>query len=100
MTAPIPRDMPDLPPVPRTHALPPAHVPAAAVVTPMRRPVVAVLLLLIAATAGAGVTLALLLGSPLLVLSHFAAQSSILLALVTLLSTHAPGRPAGPSPPP
>jgi hypothetical protein len=45
-----------------------------------------VLRLLIAATAAAGVTLALILGSPLRVLSHFAVQSSILLAVVTALS--------------
>ncbi|MFJ4617470.1 Pr6Pr family membrane protein [Streptomyces sp. NPDC088812] len=88
MTAPIPRDLPDLPAIPRTHALLPSSVPASAVVAPVRRPVAAALRLLIAATAAAGVALALLLGSPLRVLSHFAVQSSILLALVTALSAH------------
>ncbi|GKQ34449.1 Pr6Pr family membrane protein [Streptomyces sp. A012304] len=86
MTAPIPRDIPDLPPIPRTHALLPSSVPATAVVPPVRRPLVGVLRLLVALTAAAGVTLAVLLGSAPLVLSHFAVQSSILLALVTLLS--------------
>ncbi|MFE7927745.1 Pr6Pr family membrane protein [Streptomyces sp. NPDC057456] len=86
MTAPIPRDIPDLPAIPRTHALLLSSVPASAVVTPVRRPLAAVLRLLLAGTAAAGVTLALLLGSPLRVLSHFAIQSNILLALVTLLS--------------
>ncbi|MFC4500719.1 MULTISPECIES: Pr6Pr family membrane protein [Streptomyces] len=86
MTAPIPRDIPDLPAIPRTHALLPSFVPASAVVPPVRRPLAAVLRLLIAGTAAAGVTLALLLGSPLRVLSHFSVQSNLLLALVTLLS--------------
>lgn len=86
MTAPIPRDLPDLPAIPRTHALLLSSVPASAVVPPVRRPLAAVLRLLLAGTAAAGVTLALLLGSPLRVLSHFAIQSNILLALVTLLS--------------
>ncbi|SEQ72013.1 hypothetical protein SAMN04487983_1007180 [Streptomyces sp. yr375] len=86
MTAPIPRDLPDLPAIPRTHALLLSSVPASAVVAPVRRPLTAVLRLLPAGTAAAGVTLALLLGSPLRVLSHFAIQSNILLALVTLLS--------------
>ncbi|MDX3801739.1 hypothetical protein PV723_23900, partial [Streptomyces sp. AK04-3B] len=86
MTAPIPRDLPDLPAIPRTHALLLSSVPASAVVTPVRRPLAAVLRLLLAGTAAAGVTLAFLLSSPLRVLSHFAIQSNILLALVTLLS--------------
>ncbi|AVV41347.1 integral membrane regulator [Streptomyces sp. P3] len=86
MTAPIPRDLPDLPAIPRTHALLPTSVPASAVVTPVRRPLAAAFRLLLAGTAAAGVILAFLLGSPLRVLSHFAIQSNILLALVTLLS--------------
>ncbi|MCX5267408.1 Pr6Pr family membrane protein [Streptomyces sp. NBC_00199] len=86
MTAPIPRDLPDLPAIPRTHALLLSSVPASAVVTPFRRPLAAALRLLLAGTAAAGVTLAFLLSSPLRVLSHFAIQSNILLALVTLLS--------------
>ncbi|MER6788838.1 Pr6Pr family membrane protein [Streptomyces sp. NPDC000658] len=86
MTAPIPRDLPDLPAIPRTHALLLSSVPASAVVAPARRPLAAALRLLLAGTAAGGVTLAFLLGSPLRVLSHFAIQSNILLALVTLLS--------------
>ncbi|MEU5243412.1 Pr6Pr family membrane protein [Streptomyces asoensis] len=86
MTAPIPRDIPDLPAIPRTHALLMSSVPASAVVAPVRRPLAAVLRLLLAGAAAGGVTLALLLGSPPRVLSHFAIQSNIVLALVTLLS--------------
>ncbi|MFI7499022.1 Pr6Pr family membrane protein [Streptomyces sp. NPDC049687] len=86
MIAHIPRDNPDLPAIPRPHALLPSFVPASAVVSPVRRPLAAVLRLLIAATAAAGVTLALLLGDPLRVLSHFSIQSNLLFALVTLLS--------------
>ncbi|MGW0945955.1 Pr6Pr family membrane protein [Streptomyces sp. NPDC002623] len=86
MTAPIPRDIPDLPAIPRTHALLLSSVPASAVVAPARRRLAAALRLLLAGTAAAGVTLAFLLGSPIRVLSHFAIQANILLALVTLLS--------------
>lgn len=86
MTAPIPRDMPDLPAIPRTHSLLPSFVPASAVVAPARRPLTGVLRLLIAGTATGTVALALLLGSPLRALSHFSVQSTILLALVTLAS--------------
>ncbi|MEV6407661.1 Pr6Pr family membrane protein [Streptomyces bobili] len=86
MTAPIPRDIPDLPAIPRTHALLPSFVPASAVVTPVRRRLAGLLRLLIAGTAAGAVTLALLLGSPPRVLSHFSVQSTILLALVTLAS--------------
>ncbi|MDX3314615.1 Pr6Pr family membrane protein [Streptomyces sp. ME08-AFT2] len=86
MTAPIPRDLPDLPAIPRTHALLLSSVPASAVVTPVRRPLAAAFRLLLAGAAVAGVTLAFMSGSPLRMLSHFAIQSNILLALVTLLS--------------
>ncbi|MFK4118402.1 Pr6Pr family membrane protein [Streptomyces longwoodensis] len=86
MTAPIPRDIPELPAIPRTHALIPSYVPAAAVVAPVRRPLVGVFRLLIAGLAAATVALTLLLGSPVRVLSHFAVQSTILLALVTAAS--------------
>ncbi|MCK1823790.1 Pr6Pr family membrane protein [Streptomyces sp. XM83C] len=86
MTAPIPRDIPELPAIPGVARLFPSSVPAAAVVTPMRRPLAAVCRLLIAALAAGGVTLALLLGSPARVLSHFTIQSNILLAVVCLAS--------------
>ncbi|MFJ8108790.1 Pr6Pr family membrane protein [Streptomyces sp. NPDC096132] len=86
MIAPIPRDIPDLPPIPRTHRLLPSSVPASAVVTPVRRPLAAALRLLLAVTAATGVTLALLTGSPLWTLSHFSVQSNLLLAVVAFLS--------------
>ncbi|WP_037887184.1 Pr6Pr family membrane protein [Streptomyces viridochromogenes] len=82
MTAPIPRDMPDLPAIPGMPALLPSHVPASAVRAPAHRPLVAVYRLLVALTAAAAITVELALGSPLRTLSHFAIQSNILLALV------------------
>ncbi|NEA64350.1 Pr6Pr family membrane protein [Streptomyces sp. SID12488] len=86
MTAPIPRDIPDLPALPGGPALLASPVPATAVVPPIRRPVTAVFRLLTAATAATAVTAELLLGSPLHVLSLFTIQSSILLALVMTVS--------------
>ncbi|MEG3628526.1 Pr6Pr family membrane protein [Streptomyces poriticola] len=86
MTAPIPRDIPDLPAVPGTPMLLPSSVPARAVVPPVRRPVAAVVRLLVALLALAGVALGLLLGSPTRILSYFTVQSSALLALVMLAS--------------
>ncbi|MEX3100501.1 MULTISPECIES: Pr6Pr family membrane protein [unclassified Streptomyces] len=89
MTAPIPRDIPDLPAIPRTHALFPSyvsHVPAAAVVAPVRRPLAAVLRLLLAGAAVGSVGMAVALGDPLTVLSRFSVQSTLVLALVTALS--------------
>ncbi|MFE0731092.1 Pr6Pr family membrane protein [Streptomyces antibioticus] len=92
MTAPIPpvppmpRDIPELPAIPRTHRLLPSTVPAAAVVPPVRRPLAAILRVLIAGTAAAGVAFELRLDSAPRVLSHFAIQADILLAVVMLLS--------------
>ncbi|GGS85479.1 Pr6Pr family membrane protein [Streptomyces chromofuscus] len=86
MTAPIPRDIPDLPAIPGIPAPLPSPVPAAAVVPPVRRPLTAAFRLLTALTAAAAVTVFLLLGSPLRVLSYFTIQSSILLALVLTAS--------------
>lgn len=87
MTASIPRDIPDLPAVPRPPKLLPAPVPATAVVTPVRRPLVAAFRLVTAVLALTGVTAQLLLGGPASrTLSHFTAQSSILLSLVMLAS--------------
>ncbi|MET8448666.1 Pr6Pr family membrane protein [Streptomyces sp. NPDC005209] len=100
MTAPIPRDIPDLPAVPSTPALVPSPVPAAAVVPPFRRPLAATFRLLTALTAAAGVTLEFLLGSPTRALSHFSVQANILLALVMLVSAHrawAARRPVAPA---
>ncbi|MER6169622.1 Pr6Pr family membrane protein [Streptomyces violaceorubidus] len=87
MTAPIPRDIPDLPPIPGHVVLPPTVVPARAVLIPARRRLVAVFRGLIAALAVTGVTIELLAdGSPTTALSHFTIQSGILLALVMLAS--------------
>ncbi|MET7452709.1 Pr6Pr family membrane protein [Streptomyces sp. NPDC005574] len=86
MTAPIPRDIPDLPALPGIPALLPSSVPASAVVAPVRRPLVGVYRLLVALTAAAAVTIDLLLGSPVRVLSHFAIQSTVLLAVVFAVS--------------
>ncbi|AQS68421.1 Pr6Pr family membrane protein [Streptomyces pactum] len=88
MTAPIPRDIPDLPAVPGPPKLLPSPVPATAVVPPVRRPLVATFRLLTALLALTGITIELLAGggpatNPL---SHFTTQSSILLALVMLAS--------------
>ncbi|MFC5953130.1 Pr6Pr family membrane protein [Streptomyces pratens] len=87
MTAPIPRDIPDLPVIPgRRTNLMPSSAPAGAVAPPVRRPLVAAYRLLLALAALAAVTVEILLGSPTRVLSHFAIQSTLLLAVVTLAS--------------
>ena len=86
MTAPIPRDLPDLPAIPGVPTLLTSSVPATAVVNPVRRPLAAVYRLLVALTAAAAVTVDLLLGSPIRVLSHFAVQRNLLLAAVLALS--------------
>ncbi|MFD3499944.1 Pr6Pr family membrane protein [Streptomyces sp. NPDC058678] len=86
MTAPIPRDIPDLPALPGMPALLPSLVPATAVVPRVRRPLAAVYRLLVALAATTAVTIDLLLGSPVRILSHFTIQSSILLALVMVFS--------------
>ncbi|MGW3097832.1 Pr6Pr family membrane protein [Streptomyces sp. NPDC001102] len=86
MTAPIPRDIPDLPAVPGVPALLPSPVPATAVVTPVRHPLTALYRLLVALAAAGAVTIELLLGSPVRVLSYFTIQSNLLLALVLILS--------------
>ncbi|MET9448061.1 Pr6Pr family membrane protein [Streptomyces cinerochromogenes] len=87
MTAPIPRDIPDLPAVPGPPLLLPAPVPATAVVAPVRRPVAAVFRLLTAVAAAGGVALELLLGTPARMLSYFSVQTGVLLTLVMLLSS-------------
>jgi hypothetical protein len=86
MTAPIPRDIPDLPAIPGMPALLPSPVPATAVMEPVRRPLIAVFRLLTALMAITGVTIYMLLGSPPRVLGYFTIQSSILLAPTMLLS--------------
>ena len=84
MTAPIPRDIPDLPAVPGMPALLASPVPATAVVAPYRRPLTAAYRLLVALVAAAAVTVDLFLGSPIRVLTYFTIQSNILLALVMI----------------
>ncbi|WP_217127996.1 Pr6Pr family membrane protein [Streptomyces sp. AC558_RSS880] len=87
MTAPIPRDLPDLPALPRTHPASAAlFAPARAVVPLVRRPLTAAYRLLVALLAAGAVLVAALLGSPAQVLSHFAVQSAVLLALVMFAS--------------
>ncbi|MQY36187.1 hypothetical protein SRB17_41850 [Streptomyces sp. RB17] len=86
MTAPIPRDIPDLPAVPGPPLLLPSPVPATAVVAPVRRPMVALFRLLTALAAAGGVALELLLGPPARVLSYFGVQAGILLAVAMLMS--------------
>ncbi|MEV5165231.1 Pr6Pr family membrane protein [Streptomyces werraensis] len=87
MTAPIPRDIPDLPALPRTAPrLLPSAVPARAVVPPVRRPLTAVYRLALAVLATAAVLIEILLGSPTRVLSFFVIQSTAVLALVTFAS--------------
>ncbi|MDT9699526.1 Pr6Pr family membrane protein [Streptomyces sp. P17] len=86
MTAPIPRDIPDLPAVPGVPALLPSPVPATAVVEPVRRRLAAAFRLLVALAAAGAVTIDLVLSSPMRLLSYFTIQSNILLALVMLLS--------------
>ncbi|GGL30723.1 integral membrane regulator [Streptomyces anthocyanicus] len=88
MTAPIPRDIPDLPPIPGHVVLPPTVVPARAVLIPARRRPVAAFRGLIALLALTGVAIELLAADipPTTALSHFTIQSGILLALVMLAS--------------
>ncbi|MEU5651325.1 Pr6Pr family membrane protein [Streptomyces pseudogriseolus] len=87
MTVPIPRDLPDIPALPRTAPqVLPSVVPARAVVPPVRRPLTAVYRLALAVVATAAVLIEVLLGGPTRVLSYFVIQSTVLLALVTLAS--------------
>ncbi|MEU0004264.1 Pr6Pr family membrane protein [Streptomyces sp. NPDC006314] len=86
MTAPIPREIPDLPAVPGRPLPRPTQVPATAVVAPAHRPQTAVFRLLIAVAAAAGVALELRLGTPARALSYFSVQANVLLALVMFLS--------------
>ncbi|MEU4655788.1 Pr6Pr family membrane protein [Streptomyces sp. NPDC023723] len=99
MTAPIPRDIPDLPAVPGPPALLPSPVPATAVVTPIRRPLAATFRLLTALLAMTGVTIELSLAGPTTrPLSHFTVQTGILLAAVLTLSARRAWTAARPLP--
>lgn len=86
MTAPIPRDIPDLPAVPGMPTFLPCPVPARAVVAPVRHPVAAAYRVLVAMAAAATVTVEVLQTSPVRALSYFSVQSAIFLAAVLLLS--------------
>ncbi|KOV19173.1 Pr6Pr family membrane protein [Streptomyces sp. XY152] len=87
MTAPIPRDLPDIPALPRTHPASAAlFAPARAVVPLVRRPLTAAYRLLLALLAAGAVLVEALLGGPARALSHFTVQGALLLALVMLAS--------------
>ncbi|MER6976962.1 Pr6Pr family membrane protein [Streptomyces carpinensis] len=64
----------------------PSAVPASAVMAPTWRPRAAAYRLLVAAAAAAAVTAEMLIGPPFRVLSHFAIQSNIAVALVLTFS--------------
>ncbi|MBD9730466.1 Pr6Pr family membrane protein [Streptomyces sp. H28] len=84
MTAPIPREIPGLRHLPvKRPGLLPSPVPARAVMAPVRRPYAAAYRLALALTATGAVTVEIALGSPTRILSHFAVQSTALLAVVT-----------------
>ncbi|MXM64798.1 integral membrane regulator [Streptomyces sp. HUCO-GS316] len=95
----MPRDIRGLPAVPGRAALLPSRVPASAVVAPARRPGVAAYRLLVALAAAAAVTIDLVLGSAVRVLSDFAIQSNILLALVLAASARRAWTARHPLPP-
>ncbi|GAA3771611.1 Pr6Pr family membrane protein [Streptomyces chiangmaiensis] len=86
MIPPIPKEIPDLPAVPSRPRLRPSFVPPAAVVAPTYRPMAAAYRLLVALTAAAAVTIDLLIGNPVRVLTHFAVQTNVLIAVVFALS--------------
>lgn len=87
MTAPIPRDIPELPALPRTkRGKHPLLVPARAVVPLVRRPLAAAYRLALALLAAAAVVVETRHAGPARALSHFAVQSAVLLAVVMLAS--------------
>ncbi|MER6329887.1 Pr6Pr family membrane protein [Streptomyces sp. NPDC001034] len=98
MTAPIPREIPDLPAVPASPLLPRSPAPARAVLAPSHRPRTALFRLLTALAAAAGVVLAVLTGTPAHGLSYFAVQASALLTLTMLLSASRAWRARHPLP--
>ncbi|MFB0616109.1 Pr6Pr family membrane protein [Streptomyces sp. AGS-58] len=98
MTAPIPKDIPDLPAIPGPPLLLPAPVPATAVVAPVRRPQTAVFRLVTAVLAAGGVAFELLLSTPAHGLSYFSVQADVLLAVVMLLSARRAWRGRRPLP--
>ncbi|WP_149829000.1 Pr6Pr family membrane protein [Streptomyces tailanensis] len=82
MTAPIPRDIPDLPAISGIPAPMPSVVPAAAVVAPARRRPTAAFRALVALAAAAAVVIEMVAGSPVRAMTHFSVQSTALVALV------------------
>ncbi|SPF04541.1 Pr6Pr family membrane protein [Streptomyces sp. MA5143a] len=87
MTAPIPRDIPDLPAISGIPAPVTSIVPATAVVAPTRRRVAAAFRALVALTAALTVLIEMVAGSPLRVLSHFSVQCTVLVALAFAASS-------------
>ncbi|UUU32084.1 Pr6Pr family membrane protein [Streptomyces sp. CA-210063] len=87
MTAPIPRDIPDLPAISGIPAPVTSVVPATAVVAPTRRPVAAAYRALVALAAAAAVVIEMVLGGPSRAFSHFSVQSTALVALVFAASS-------------
>lgn len=88
MTAPIPRDIPDLPAISGIPAPVTSVVPATAVVAPTRRRPTAAFRALVALAAALAVVIEMILGSPLRAISHFSVQSTALVALVFAASAH------------
>jgi hypothetical protein len=86
MTAPTPRDIPDLPAIPGMPVPLVSVVPASAVVTPTRRPVTAAFRSLVGLSAAGTVGVELLLGNPTQVLSHFSIQTGLLVTAVFTVS--------------
>ncbi|GAA2272005.1 integral membrane regulator [Streptomyces ruber] len=82
MTAPIPRDIPELPPIPGVAKRLSPLVPARAVLPLTWRPAAAAFRALVALAAAAGVTVELLTGSPLRALGLWSVQCGVLVAVV------------------
>ncbi|MFD5080300.1 Pr6Pr family membrane protein [Streptomyces sp. NPDC058371] len=82
MTAPIPKDIPNLPAIPGIPAPAPFLVPATAVVARARRSTATAFRVLVALAAAAGVAIDLVLGHPIRVLSYFTIQTNVLVAVV------------------
>ncbi|EKX68517.1 integral membrane regulator [Streptomyces ipomoeae] len=99
MTAPIPKDIPDLPAISGMPAPAPSVVPATAVVTPVRRPPTAAFRALVALAAAMAVVIEMALGSPLRAISHFSVQSTAVVALVFVASSRRAWSARRPLPP-
>ncbi|MFD7712211.1 Pr6Pr family membrane protein [Streptomyces sp. NPDC059785] len=83
MTAPFPKDMPDLPAIPGAPPPAPSFVPPTAVSAPPRRAAATAFRLFVAVAAAAGVAVCLATGSsPIRTVSYFTVQANVLVALV------------------